>query len=515
MNTITSMLKSTCEKYKDNIAFVSKKGNEKRNITYPELYSEAEKLAFGFTKNNLNGKYIIVSGKNSYEWALSAFAIFMSGAILVPVDQALPEIEFNRIVERSNASAIIYSKEIKEKAENSNVSVKIPMENIYDFMSSEPLELSPLPSSAESVLMFTSGTTSSSKAVMLSQENIVSNIDALMEWENLYQTDVNLALLPFFHSFGLVAMLLFIKCGACSVFAEGLRIKKALTEYGVTVFVGVPLILDKIREAAYINLSRKKMTFLFKLLVKLSRLLLKMKIDVRRGLFSFIRSKIGPIRLVISGAAALSAETANFFESIGILIIQGYGLTEASPVLSAENENNRRLGSVGKALPGIDVKIDSPDNNGIGEIIAKGKNIMLGYKGEPSPIKDGYLMTGDLGYIDEDGFIFIKGRSKNVIVLNNGENVFPEEIESAINQIPGVKESVVFSSEKASSIHTSICYDEEETNEDKIKLALKDVNLSLPEFKKIKKVYFTKEDFPKTSTGKIKRSDAIKMTEVM
>lgn len=515
MKTITSMLKNSCEKYKNNIAFVSKKGNEKRNITYTDLYNEAEKLAFGLTKNNLNGKYIIVSGKNSYEWALSAFAIFMCGAILVPVDQGLPEIEFNRIVERSNANAIIYSKEVKEKADNSSVSVKIPMENIYDFMSDEPLELTPSSHNEESVLMFTSGTTSSSKAVMLSQENIVSNIDALMEWEDLYQTDVNLALLPFFHSFGLTAMLLFIKCGSCSVFAEGLRIKKALTEYGVTVFVGVPLILDKIKEATYTTLSRKKITFLFNFLVKISRLLLKMKIDVRGGLFSFIRNKIGPIRLIISGAAALSSETANFFENIGILIIQGYGLTEASPVLSAENKDNRRLGSVGKALPGIDVKIDSPDNNGIGEIKAKGKNIMLGYKGEASPFKDGYLMTGDLGYIDEDGFIFIKGRIKNVIVLNNGENVFPEEIESEINKIPGVKESIVFSSEKGTSIHTSICYDEAETNVDKIKLAIKNINLSLPEFKKIKKVYFTKEDFPKTSTGKIKRNDSIKMAEMI
>ncbi len=507
MYTMRMMLDKVCEKYKNNTAFIIKQNKEQIKISYSKLYSDVTRLSNGLVAQNLTDSYIVVSGKNSYSWVISALAVFYSGNILVPVDASLPEVEFSRIIDRSNASAIIYAKEISEKAEIQNVGIKVNMENLSGLMKDE----GPLPADRNpdeiGVLMFTSGTTSASKAVMLSQTNILSNVDGLMKWERFTEEDVNLALLPFFHAFGLTATILFLNEGMCSVFCEGLRVKKALTDYDITVFVGVPLILDRMKETVETVLRKKKLLGIFNAIRKFSRFMLKMNIDLRKPLFGIVRKNLSKLRLIISGAAALSSETSDFFNDIGILLIQGYGLTETAPVLSAENENNMRLGSIGKPLPDIDIKIDCPDEEGVGEIIAKGPNIMLGYMGEDeSPIKDGYFHTGDLGYIDEDGFIFINGRKKNVIVLPNGKNVFPEEIELFIGKIEGVKESVVYmtSSEKP-VIAAKIVYDEELTNPGAIEEEIKKLNDHLASFKAIKRTEYTTEEFKKTSTGKIKR----------
>ncbi len=507
--SIKYMIDDVCLKFEDRTAFIVKENKNQIKISYKKLYSDVVKLANGFSEKNLSDCFIAVSGKNSYNWVISALAVFYSGNILVPIDGGLSETEFTRVCERSKASLLIYSKEITEKAIIQTTSNKICMDDLNSLMSENINEMPERNPDEIGVLMFTSGTTSDSKAVMLSQNNIISNIKSLMEWENLYETDVNLALLPFFHAFGLTATLLFMNCGMCSVFCEGLRVKKALTDYDITVFVGVPLILDKMRDTVEGVLRKKKILGLFNAMRAFSRFCLKFKIDLRGPLFKVVRSNLSKLRLIISGAAALSPETSDFFNDIGILLIQGYGLTETAPVLSAENEDNMRLGSIGKALPGIEIKIDSPDENGVGEIIAKGPNVMLGYMGEDaSPIKDGYFHTGDIGYIDKDGFIFINGRKKNVIVLPNGKNVFPEEIELLIGKIEGVKESVVYLNEEGSRpvLSAKVVYDVDLANPDTLKEEAKKVNALLPAFKEIKKFEFTTEEFKKTSTGKIKRN---------
>ncbi len=508
MYTMKTMLDNICAKFKNNIAFIIKENKQQVKISYGRLYSDVTALANGIIEKGLTDKYIAVSGKNSYNWVISALAVFYSGNILVPVDANLPEVEFSRVMERSFASLLIYSKEISEKAEKQNIPLKISMEDLESLKSKNSHEM-PIRNPDEiGVLMFTSGTTSDSKAVMLSQTNILSNVDGLIKWENFYENDVNLALLPFFHAFGLTATLLFLNLGMCSVFCEGLRVKKALDEYDITVFVGVPLILDRMKETVETVLRKKKILGLFNALRAISRFFLKLKIDLRGPLFKIVRKNLSKLRLIISGAAALSPETINFFNDIGILLIQGYGLTETAPVLSAENDDNMRLGSIGKPLPGIEIRIDNPDENGIGEIIAKGPNIMLGYMGEDvSPVIDGYFHTGDLGYIDKDGFIFVSGRKKNVIVLPNGKNVFPEEIELLISGIPGVKESVIYlTNEERPKIAAKIVYDEELTNPDVLAEEIKKINANLVSFKEIKLVEYTTEEFKKTTTGKIKRN---------
>ncbi len=506
MTTIKALLDNACEKYKDNTAFIIKKNKEFIKVTYEKFREDVRFLASGLAKKGLSDSFIAVSGKNSYEWIVSAMAVFYSGNILVPVDGALPQGDFTRIIERSQASLLFYGNEIEDKSLLQNVPLKVSMNDLSSLYSSEECTLPERNPEELGVLMFTSGTTSASKAVMLSQKNIVSNVHSLTMWEKFTDKDVNLALLPLFHAFGLTATLLFITQGMCSVFCEGLRLKKALTDYDITVFVGVPLILDKVKSSVEATLKSKHLLGVFNFLRAFSNALRKIGIDLRGPLFKVVRKNLSKLRLIISGAAALSPETYNFFNDIGIVLIQGYGLTETAPVLSAENPENMRIGSIGKALPGIDVKIDSPDEEGIGEIVAKGPNVMLGYQGEESPIKDGYFYTGDIGYIDKDGFIFICGRKKNVLVLPNGKNVFPEETELLLSKIPGVKESLVYlSKDKKPVICAKIVYDPELTDEATLKEKVKEVNSILATYKEIKKFEFTTEEFKKTTTGKIKR----------
>lgn len=507
MTTIRSLIDDACHRYGNKAAFTVKEKGEKKDISYSQLLSDVTGLSSGLYNLSLNKKAVIVTGKNSYNWALCALSAFYAGCILVPVDQALPEPEFIRIAQRSGAAAIIYSDEAASKAEASGVEIKIPMKKITDYMSDEEAEIADRSPDDMGLLMFTSGTTSASKAVMLSDRNIISNIESMKKWEDFRESDVNLALLPYYHTFGLTALLLFLSCGIHSVYAEGLRIKKALTEYGVTVFVGVPLILDRMKKTALSLIEKSGKKHIFSFAVKLGRFLLKLNIDIRSVLFSEVRKNIGALRLVISGAAPLSESTVKFFDDIGIMLVQGYGLTEASPVISAENDKNRRIGSVGKALPGIDVIIDEPNEDGIGEILAKGENIMLGYLDEENqPFKNGYLKTGDLGYIDRDGFLFIRGRSKNVLVLNNGKNVYPEETEALIGEIPGVTESIVFLSDDSKNVYAKIVYDPELTSPCAVQTEIDKINLNLSDYKKIKKCDISSEPLPKTSTGKIKRN---------
>lgn len=506
MATLKSYIIESCRKYKNNTAFIVKENGSTVNISYSLLEREVTSIASGLSR--FSGEKIIVTGKNSYRWALSALAVLCSGAVLVPVDGALPESEIKRISERSNASLIIYSDEISDKAEASGVNTKLPMSRLTDFFSSAEGPLPERDPDSLSILMFTSGTTSSSKAVMLSDNNILANIDSLMIAEKFYPTDINLAFLPYFHAFGLVSMFLFLGLGITSVYAKGLRIKQALSDYGVSVFVGVPLILDKIKDTACHAIEKSGKKRLFDTMVKISRAAKKIGIDLRGPLFSSVRKKIGALRMIISGAAPLSESTVEFFNDIGILIIQGYGMTETSPVISAETETRRKVGSVGIPMPNVEVIIDSPNSEGIGEILVKGPNVMLGYMdSEEQPFKDGYLKTGDLGFIDSDGFIFIRGRSKNVLVLKNGKNVYPEELESLTSSVSGVTEAVAFLSPDSRSVHLKAVYDPEITTEEEAKKGLEKINENLTEYKKLRKIIMTTEPFPKTSTGKIKRRE--------
>ena len=381
-------------------------------------------------------------------------------------------------------------------------------------------------------IIFTSGTTSMSKAVMLSSKNIASEIYNINCAEKVYDTDVNMLFLPLHHTFGSTILLLALADGVTNVFCDGLRhIQENLKEYKVSVFVCVPLLLEAMYKKIYAEVEKQGKTKILKFANSISRFLLKFNIDIRRKVFKQILDNLGGnIRFVISGASAIDKNVAQGFYDFGVLAVQGYGLTETSPVLTAENEKCVKFGSVGLPLPEVEIKIDSPNEEGIGEIVAKGPNVMLGYYEMPEEtakvLKDGWFYTGDLGYIDKDGFLFITGRKKNVIVLKNGKNIYPEEIELLLSNLPYVAENMVYGTPKGDDLVLSakIVYNKDYVKEkygdipedelrDIIWKDVKKINSTLANYKHIKNLIITDEPMIKTTTQKVKRFEEIKKIE--
>ena len=382
-----------------------------------------------------------------------------------------------------------------------------------------------------SILLFTSGTTSKSKAVMLNQRGIATNIYDMLLVESFYENDVNIAFLPFHHIFGSTGMLVMLASGLKTVFPDGLRyIKQNLLEYKVSVFVGVPILIDKMYSTIVNEIEKQGKTKLISFAIGLSNILLKFHIDIRRKVFKeLINALGGSMRLIISGGAPLDLKVSKWFNQIGIHLVQGYGLTETSPVISAENDINIKYGSVGIPMEHTNVKIENPDSSGIGEIAVKGPNVMLGYYKDieqtKSVIKDGWFYTGDLGYLDKDGFLFITGRKKDLIVLKNGKKVFPEEIEILVNRLDEVEESFVYGlpdkdDKNNVKIAVKIVYNKEAVKrkhsemsekelEEYLWSKIKDINKTLPMYKYIKHITITDEPLIKTTTNKIKRKEEL------
>ena len=376
-----------------------------------------------------------------------------------------------------------------------------------------------------SILLFTSGTTSAAKAVMLSHKNIAYDIYALTKCEDVRSTDTNMAFLPFHHTFGSTGILMFLSKGATNVFCDGLRyIQKNLVEYHVSEFVCVPLLIESIYKKIMQTIEKTGQTKKVNFGIKLSKFLLRFGIDIRRKLFKQIYDQLGgKIRMVISGASSLDPKVCDGFKNFGIDVVQGYGLTETSPCIAAESLKALKSGSIGLPIPGIEIKIDNPNEEGIGELIVKGPVVMLGYyeneEETAKVLKDGWFYTGDLAYKDDDGFIFIAGRQKNVIVLKNGKNVYPEEIETLVGNLPYVKECMVYGKPKDDDLVVSIkvVYDTEhfkEKEKDEIEKVIwddiKEINKLMPTYKHIKNLLITDEEMIKTTTAKVKRFEEMK-----
>ena len=382
------------------------------------------------------------------------------------------------------------------------------------------------------IMLFTSGTTAMSKAVMLSHKNLVTNVMDIIQRFDLYEDDRFLSFLPLHHVFECTVGFLYpISIGGSIAFCEGVKhMADNIKEFGITAMISVPAVFDIIYRKVMKTIEKKgKMQNLEKG-KKISQLLLKVKIDLRKQLFKEVHESLGPkLRLVVTGGAALDSETEKGFNDLGFDVEQGYGLTETAPVIAAETPKCRRLGSIGKKFPSVEVKIDNPDEEGIGELMAKGSSIMLGYYENEEATKaalddDGWFHTGDLARIDKDGFIYISGRKKSVIVLNNGKNVFPEEIETLLNKVEGIKESFVYEKKENDGdvkVCVEIVYDKELIKElynidgeESIKEFLwekvKEVNKLMPKYKYVREMIITEEPLVKTTTLKIKRHEELK-----
>ncbi len=382
------------------------------------------------------------------------------------------------------------------------------------------------------IMLFTSGTTAMSKAVMLSHKNIVTNIMDIVKAFDLNEEDILLSFLPLHHVFECTVGFLYpLSIGACICFCEGVKhIADNIKEFGITIMISVPAVFDIIYRKVMKSIEKKGKLPTVKKGIKISQLLLKFKIDVRQKLFHEIHENVGKdLKLVVTGGAALDPETEKGFSELGFDLVQGYGLTETSPVIAAETPSCRRLGSIGKKFDSVEVKIDNPDEDGIGELMAKGPSVMLGYYENEEATKealepDGWFHTGDLARIDKDGFIFICGRKKSVIVLNNGKNVFPEEIETLLNKVEGIKESFVYEKKEDDGdvkVCVKIVYDKDlikelyniDGEEDIRKFLwekVKEVNKLMPKYKYVREMIITEDELIKTTTLKIKRHEEMK-----
>lgn len=549
-NNIKELINASIEKYSNNIAFIikNKKGKETtyQNITYKEFGEQVNYFGTGLFELGLKGKRIAIIGKNRYEWALSYVATLMGDITVVPLDKGLTDIEIRNSLMQSKVDGIIFEEkyydiinEIKQEGK-ANLEKLICMDKIDGIKSvEEVIELGKkgniddyinveVNSDEMRILLFTSGTTSASKGVMLSQRNIAENIYSMKLVEGILPTDVNLAFLPYHHTFGSTGQLVMLASGTSTAFPDGLRhIAENFKEYKVSLFVGVPLLIEAIYGKVEKEIAKQGKIKLINRVKKVSNFLLKIGIDIRRKLFKQIINQLGGnMRLIISGAAGLDKNVAKGLNELGIRVIQGYGLTETSPVIAAENDKYIKYGSVGFPMKNLTVEIVDKDEEGIGEIRVKGPNIMLGYyeneEATKEVLKEGWFYTGDLGYIDEEGFLFITGRKKNVIVLKNGKKIFPEELEELVNNIDVVKESMVFGLPKDDDVDVSvkIQYDDEirkekyagmsdEEFEKAVWEKIKEVNKEMPKYKYMKHMILTTDDFIKTTTAKIKRFEEL------
>jgi AMP-dependent synthetase/ligase len=555
---IKEILYNSEKEYSDKIAFIIKhqegKNKTYENITYKTFLKQINALGTKLYDIKLKNKRIAILGRNRYEWVLAHLTNLLGGIISIPLDKDLQIDELESSLIRSKADAIYFDEKYIEKIEeiknrnNTNVKKYICMSKMdgYDdihTLKEEGQKLleegnkeyisSKIDENEMGILLFTSGTTSKSKAVMLSQKNIASNIYAMQKVEDIRSTDSNLAFLPMHHIFGSTCLILMLACGVKTSFPDGLRyVAQNLKEYEVSIFVGVPLLVEAIYNKVVKEIDKQGKTKLIKNAIKISNFLLKFHIDIRRKIFKQLIDQLGgKMRFVISGGAPLDPKIQKGFIDLGIDMVQGYGLTETSPVIAAENMYKSRNGSIGVPMENVTVEIINKDENGIGELRVKGPNVMLGYYENEEEtnkvLKDGWFYTGDLGYIDKDGFIFITGRQKNMIVLKNGKKIFPEEIETLVNRIGLVEECMVFgmpdeNDKNDVKLSVKVVYNKDEVKQqygdisfDEIKNIIWDrikneVNTTVPRYKHIMNMILTDKELIKTTTKKVKRNEELK-----
>lgn len=559
---LKDMLNKSAKTYGDKPAFrfKTKEPGVFNDISYKKFSNQVNALGTALVNLSLKDKRIAVISENRYEWAVSYLAVVAGTGIVVPMDKSLPENEIKSLIERSEVDAIIFSdkyldvmKDVKnsgtsnlkyyicmdlKKDENDILSFKELIKKGEKLLAGGNKDFVDATIDAEkmSIMLFTSGTTAKSKAVALSHKNLCTNLQDIASMFDIGTNDRMLSFLPLHHTFeSTVGFLYPIYAGATICYCDGIRhIADNIREYQITAMISVPILYENMYKKVMRGIAKKGKLKKVEKGMKISNFLMKLHIDARRKIFKEIHDLLGgKVRLFINGAAALDPEVEKGFNALGINMAQGYGLTETSPVLAAGNGQPKysRIGSVGKAFPSVELKIDEPNENGIGEIIAKADSIMLEYYGDEEATKeaiiDGWFHTGDLGYFDKDGFLFIAGRKKTVIVLKNGKNIYPEEIEALLGRIDGVKESFVYgvpannADEKESKINAEIVYEKErmkeliETDdEDKIKEYMwehvKEINKTMPSYKYIREIIVTDQELIKTTTQKVKRHEEIK-----
>jgi len=557
--TIKEVFDKATTKFADNTIILEKFNSKEpfKEIKYKEFRSDV--ISLGTALNdylNIKDTPIIIIGENTYHWYVSYMALLCGSGIAVPVDKELPENEILNVINRSKATAVIYSTKKKEvirkimESNSTNVKYFIQMNsdeelnnnsvgldylikqgnilinngnNTYMDIEIDPEEFK--------VLLFTSGTTSNSKGVMLCNRNLAENINAVTAYVRLYESDRMLSVLPLHHTYeSTIGFLLPMACGMSIGVCQGLKhIVNDLKEVKPTAMLTVPLLVENLYKKINANIKKSKKDGLVNSMIHITNALRSVGVDIKRKVFNEIYENLGGnIRIIVTAAAPIDAKIGKWFEDLGIMFLQGYGLTETAPIAALTPDYKPMIGSAGKPVVCADIKIDNPNENGEGEILIKSSTLMLGYYEDEETtnevIKDGYFHSGDIGYINSDGYLFITGRCKNVIVTQNGKNIYPEEIELLLGDILEIKECMVYGkqdlekkNEKELVITAKIIpnYEEIEKNHGKdlteeqvhdiIWEKVKEINRKLTSYKAIKKIEIKNDEFEKTTTMKIKR----------
>lgn len=547
-------LKSTNE-FADR-PFILEKFNPKEpftEITYKAFKEDVVALGTSLTRKfNLKDERIIIIGENTYHWYVSYMAAVCGAGIAVPIDKELPINEIENVIKRAKASVVIYSTKKKDnikKVEDNLPFVKYFIQmNSDDKLSGRNIGLNTVIEEGKKlvnkgdnsfldikidpeefkVLIFTSGTTSQAKGVMICNRNLAENINAVNPYVYLTEKDRFFSVLPLHHCYECsIGFLLPMAVGASIVVCQGLKhIVDNMKETKPTAMLAVPLLIESLYKKINKSIEKGGKTGVVNSMIHVTNALKAVGIDIKRKVFSEIYENLGGnLKFIVSAAAPIDPKAGKWLQDIGIIFLQGYGLTETSPIAALTPEYEPKIGSAGKALVCSKLRINNPNEKGEGEILIKSSTLMLGYyeneEATKEVVKDGWFNSGDIGYIDKDGFLFITGRSKNVIVTQNGKNIYPEEIELMLSKIPEIKESMVYGKEEEGNKELIITarvipnYDEikakygkdisEENVRNIIWEEIKKVNRSLTSYKAIKSLEIKNDEFEKTTTMKIKR----------
>ncbi len=551
ISSIQDMVLLSAKEYGDKLALEDLNKTPIGNLTYHELLQNI--LKFGSALNSLGLKertHIAVIGENRVQWAMTFLTAMCFDYVIVPIDMKLTSNEILNIIHESDSEAVIFSDTFAPLFREKHSSLKrvkkfISMDSecredeilcmVDLIIKADPLPVEELPEidpKAMAEIIFTSGSLGRAKGVMLTQGNLAANLVGMVSMLMMYPDDRFLSVLPIHHTYECTCgMLCPLYAGSSVHYARGLKtIVDDIQKVKATILLGVPLLYDKMFKRIMKGISGDKVkSLLVPNLVKLTNFtsLLGMK-GLKKKLFKELHARFGGhVRIFIAGGAAPDPQVAKGLREFGFNFLQGYGLTETSPILALNRLNSFKDNAAGIPLPGVDIKIDRPDADGVGEVWAKGGNVMLGYYKNDDltndSFEDGWFKTGDLGFIDKDGFLHIQGRQKNVIISRSGKNVFPEEIEDILNRSPYILESMVYGEEDEKldeviavqvvvDAETFIAYSEENnikiTDELMNKLIAEEVkkaNKNLAGYKQIKKFHIRDSEFEKTTTQKIKR----------
>jgi long-chain acyl-CoA synthetase len=558
--TVKEAFYTSAKKYPNEDCILEKPSHKEpyKITTYKEFKEDVDALGTALIKIlGLKDKRVIIVGETQYGWYVSYMAMLCGVGIAVPTDKELPENELENIIKRSRASAVIYSP--KKEADIKKVKENIPeVEYFVEMKSDKPLDakdigLNTLITLGKNIinsgdhsfeeieidpeefkiLFWTSGTTSNSKGVMLNNRNLAENINACTAYVKLYPTDMLFSVLPLHHCYeSSIGFLYPIGVGASVAICEGLRyIVPNLQEAHPTAILTVPLLVENLYKKINEKIVQSKKDKIVNSMIGVTNALKYAGIDIKRKVFKEILDNLGGrLRIIVSAAAPIDKKVGEWVEGVGITFLQGYGLTETAPISAVTPDYKPTIGSAGKTIVQADIKIDNPNENGEGEILIKSPTLMIGYYEDEEATKkaitsDGYFRSGDLGYVDDDGFVFVTGRSKNVIVTQNGKNIYPEEIEMLLDKLDEVKDVMVYGKEpeadskkeeKELIITAKVLPDYDKIKElygdipqeeifNIIWKKIKEENKKLNSYKAVKKLEIKEGEFEKTSTMKIKR----------